>query len=90
MTDLQIENIYNLISDLKDFENSVVNQTEFSNNPNLEIQFLEDGLIILNTGMEQIHVANGNVNGLLIELKQQKKNLLNRVKNSTQGQNNKS
>lgn len=73
MTDLQIENIYKLISDLKDFENSVVNQTEFSNNPNLGIQFLEDGLVILNTGVKQIHVTKENVHGLIFELKQQEK-----------------
>lgn len=52
MTDSEIENISKLISDLKDFENSIVNQTEFSNNPNLGIEYQEDGIIILNGGIE--------------------------------------
>ena len=46
MTELQIENISKLISDLKDFEDSVIRQIGFSKNPNLEIEYLEDEVII--------------------------------------------
>ena len=73
MTELQIENISKLISDLKDFEDSVIRQIGFSKNPNLEIEYLEDEVIILNKGVEQIRVKNRVLNGLISELKQQQK-----------------
>lgn len=83
MTDVQIESISKLISDLMDFEHSILNKTGFSNNPNLEIEYNINDTVSLKTGTDIINVNISQIKGLVNELRQQEKHSKEPIQNNS-------